>query len=166
MLTLTQVCEHRPVALQRVQSSVFEVGPVLHQKNFSFLQTVGAKSLVHHKGPRGTLITKKLGGTFIGGNHALLNQMLGREFLVAVDLGDLFVIPQHPPILATLLHHQLALLASLAQRSIHLHQRFQRVGMRNQIVAVARDVAIDCRVGQLRARANNRPMEGEALDLS
>ena len=38
--------------------------------------------------------------------------------------------------------------------------------MRNQIVAVARDVAIDRRVGQLRARANNRLMEGEALDFS
>ena len=96
---------------------------MLLQKNLSFFQAVGAKSLVHHKGPRSALITKKLGGTFIGGDHALLNQMLGRELLVAVDLGDLFVIPQHPPILATLLHHQLALLASLAQRSIHLYQR-------------------------------------------
>ena len=38
--------------------------------------------------------------------------------------------------------------------------------MRNQIVAVARDVAIDRRVGQLCAGANNRPVEGETLDFT
>ena len=110
---MAEISQYRAIACNRVEGRVFEFGAVLLQNGLCFLTAVLPKTLVNDKGPGCTGLTQEYSRTFIGGNHALLNQMLRRQFLVAVDLGDLFIVAQHPAVLAPLFHHQLMILSPL-----------------------------------------------------
>ena len=57
------------------------------------------------------------------------------------------------------------ILAPLTQRAIHLNQRLQRVGVGDQVIAVAGNVAIHRRVGEFGVGADDGFVEREAFYL-
>ena len=166
MLVSTQICQHRPIALNGVQCGIFQFSAVLIEEGFRLLNAIGAKALMHDKGAGGSRIAQELRGTLVRSDHALLDQVLRGQLLVAIDLRNLLVIPEHPPVFAALLHDQFVLFPVFSQSSVYLHQRFEWVCVRDQVVAVAGDVTINRGIGELRARSNNGAVELKALDLA
>ena len=162
---LAEISQYRAIARYGVEGRVFQFGAVLLQKCFCFLTAVLPKTLVNDEGAGCAGLTQEGGRALVRGNHALFNQVLRRQFLVAVDLGDLFVLAQYPAVLAPLFHDQLVILAPLTQRAIHLNQRLQRVGVGDQVIAVAGNVAIHRRVGEFGVGADDGFVEREAFYL-
>ena len=87
MSGLDEISQYRAIARYRVEGRVFQFGAVLLQKSLCFLTAVLPKTLVNDEGSGCAGITQELGRAFVRSNHALLNQNLRREFLVAVYLS-------------------------------------------------------------------------------
>ena len=77
MAGLTHVCQDGAIARHSVQRRVFQLGAVLLQKGFCFIGAILSKSLMDNKWSGRIGVAKELGRTLVGGNHALLNQVLG-----------------------------------------------------------------------------------------